>query len=32
MQYITSDDIKGGAAYLSIMEQNLEVLCKALGA
>lgn len=32
MQYITSDDIKGGAAYLSIMEQNLEVLCKALEA
>ena len=30
MQSVTSDDIKNGAAYLSIMESNLEVLKEAL--
>ena len=30
MQSVTSDDIKNGATYLSIMESNLEVLKEAL--
>ena len=32
MQYITAGDMADGAAYLSIMEENLQVLCEALGA
>lgn len=31
MQSTTSQDIEGGATYLSIMKENLEVLKKALG-
>ena len=30
MQSTTSEDVKKGAAYLSIMEENLDVLGKAL--
>ncbi len=30
MQSVTADDIKNGATYLSIMEENLEVLKNAL--
>ena len=32
MQYITAGDMADGASYLSIMEENLQVLCEALGA
>jgi len=31
MQSTTSEDIKNGASYLSIMESNLSVLKEALG-
>ena len=30
MQSVTSDDVKNGTTYLSIMESNLEVLKEAL--
>ena len=30
MQSITSDDVKNGTTYLSVMEKNLEVLKEAL--
>ena len=30
MQSVTSEDVENGAAYLSIMEDNLDVLKKAL--
>ena len=30
MQAVTSDDVKNGVTYLSIMTDNLEVLKKAL--
>ena len=32
MQSTTAADVRAGANYLAIMEQNLELLCEALGA
>lgn len=32
MQSVTAEDILGGVTYLSVMEENLQVLTKALGA